>query len=82
MAKHIFKELEGQKLAIFAGSADQGIGQIAAVFRKNMEEEERINEEARKLLEMNKRKAGLNLDEERAFLMIKKQLAKQKNFVL
>lgn len=82
LAKHIFKQLEARRLAAFHAPADQVVGRIAAVFRKNMEEEDRLNEEARGLLEQNKKKTGLNVDEEKAFLMIKKQLAKQRNFVL
>ena len=51
-------------------------------FRQNFEEEEKINTMARKLLDQNKAKLGLTIDEEKAFNMIKKQLAKEKNFVL
>lgn len=82
LAKHIFQELESQKLAVFQNTADEIVALIAEVFRKNIEAEEKLNEEARKLLEQNRAKLGLQIDEERAFLMIKKQLAKERNFVL
>lgn len=82
LARHIVKQLVSQKLAALARPPDEIANQIADIFRKNMEEENQINEEARRLLEQNKRKVGLTIDEERAFIMIKKQLAKQRNFVL
>lgn len=82
LAKHIFKQLESQKLASFQKTPEETIALVVSVFDKNMEEEEKLNEAARKLLEQNKKKIGLNIDEERAFLMIKKQLAKEKGFVL
>lgn len=82
LAKHIFKELESQKRLTFQKTPEEMVALIAQVFNQNMEEEDRLNEEAQRLLEQNKRKIGLTIDEERAFLMIKKQLAKERNFVL
>lgn len=82
LAKHIFKQLESQKLVLFQASQEEAVAQIASLFRKNIEEEIQLEEEARRLLEQNRNKLGLQIDEEKAFLMIKRQLAKEKNFVL
>ena len=82
LAKHILKALQSRNLASFAKGPDETAAAIAAVFNKNLEEEDRINEEAKKLLKENRGKIWLNIDEDKAFSMIKKQLAKQKNFVL
>lgn len=82
LAKHIFKELESQKLLALQKTPEEILALIASVFNQNMEEERKLDEEAHRLLEQNKRKIGLTIDEERALQMIKKQLAKERNFVL
>ena len=82
LAKHIFKRLQSKNLVTFAKTDEEIISQLAETFQKNFEEEEQLNNQARKLLEQNKGKLGLTIDEEKAFNMIKKQLAKEKNFVL
>lgn len=55
---------------------------MAGIFHQNFDEEFKLNDEAKRLLEKNKAKIGMNIDEEKAFSLIKKQLAKEKNFVL
>lgn len=82
LAKHILKRLQSKNLVTFAKTNEEIVICFIEVFRNNFEEEEKINAQARKLLEQNKAKLGLNIDEEKAFNMIKKQLAKEKNFVL
>lgn len=82
LAQFIVKHLEKKNLFSSVKPGAELAGLITEIFKKNVEEEEKINEEARRLLEQNKRKLGLNIDEERALGMIKKQLAKEKNFVL
>ncbi|MDO8527356.1 MAG: DUF507 family protein [Deltaproteobacteria bacterium] len=82
MAGHILKFLKEQKVASFVQSDEALVSLIADVFRKNAEEEEKLNQDAKKLLDQNKAKIGQNIDEERAFSMIKKQLAKERDFVL
>lgn len=82
LAGHIVKDLREKKLAAFAQPDAILIGLILGIFKKNAEEEENINQEAKKLLDQNKAKIGQNIDEERAFSLIKKQLAKERDFVL
>lgn len=82
LAKHIFKRLQSKNLATFTQTDEEIILKLAETLEKNFEEEEGLNTQARKLLEQNKAKLGLTIDEEKAFNMIKKQLAKDKNFVL
>ena len=67
-----------QKLGLSIDLADV----VVAVFEKNFEEEMKLNEDARKLLDKNKAKVGMSIDEEKAYSMIRKQLAKERNFVL
>ena len=82
LAKHIFKRLQSKNLATFSKTEEEIVLKFEETFRQNFEEEEKINTMARKLLDQNKAKLGLTIDEEKAFNMIKKQLAKEKNFVL
>lgn len=81
LAKYIFQTLQKGGLVHFS-SEEESLGAIVSVFQKNLEEENRLNDEARRLLETNKKKLGLQIDEEKALSMIKKQLAKERNFTL
>lgn len=82
LAQFIVKHLEKKNLFSSAKPGAELAAMVTEIFRKNAQEEENINDEARKLLDQNKRKLGVNIDEERALQMIKKQLAKDRNFVL
>ena len=82
LARHIVKSLKDKKLALFSQSDEILAGLIGTIFKNNFEQEQKLNDEAQKLLDINKKKIGQNIDEEKAFSMIKKQLAKEKNFVL
>lgn len=55
---------------------------ISGVLTKNMDDERALIDEAHKLLDKNRKTFGMDIDEQKALIMIKKQLAKQKNFVL
>ncbi|MDP2600759.1 MAG: DUF507 family protein [Deltaproteobacteria bacterium] len=82
LARHIIKVLKEKKLANFGQSDENLASQVASIFKNNFEQEQKLNDEAQKLLDINKKKIGQNIDEEKAFSMIKRQLAKEKNFVL
>jgi hypothetical protein len=47
-----------------------------------MDEERAIEDEAHRLLEKNRRAFAGDIDEQKAFQLIKKQIAKQKGFTL
>ena len=57
-------------------------GRISSLINANMQTEHEIEEEAHDLLDKNRRSIGDDFNEQKAFAMIKKQLAKQKNFIL
>jgi hypothetical protein len=52
------------------------------ILTDNMEQERAIEDEAHKLLDKSRKMMGGEIDEQKAFMLIKKQLAKQRNFVL
>ena len=63
-------------------SEEAVFGRISSILTENMEKERAIEDEAHKLLDKNRKTFAGDIDEAKAFMMIKKQLAKQKNFVL
>jgi len=73
--------LQSKNLAAFQKSGEEIASLISGIFHQNFDEEFKLNDEAKRLLEKNKAKI-VNIDEEKAFSMIKKQLAKEKGFVL
>lgn len=82
LANYLAHHWSKEKLATFPKGEAVAIKRIMELIIGNFEEEDRINEEASRLLEQNKRKFGQGLDEDRAFSMIRKQLAKERGFVL
>ncbi len=71
LSKHLLIESEGAVE-----------GKISAILTGNMEAEREIDLAAHKLLDANRRAIGDAIDEQKAFTMIKKELAKKKGFVL
>lgn len=63
-------------------SLEQACARIALLLTQNMEMERSLDAEAQKLLDSHRKQMGMGFDEQKAFMMIKKQLAKQKGFVL
>ncbi len=61
---------------------DAALGRISSILNANMEAERELEDEAHKLLDKNRKLMGAEIDEQKAFMLIKRQLAKQKNFVL
>lgn len=84
LAKHIFNSLSAKNFVQIPKEkeAEGYVQRIAALFQENLEAEQRLNDDAKKLLAQHKTKVGLQIDEEKAFLMIKRQLAKERDFTL
>lgn len=82
LARYIVRQLQKNNWVTVKSGEESLTAAVAAVFQKNQEEENKLHDDARALLEKNKQQLGLQIDEEKALGMIKKQLAKQRNFVL
>ena len=82
LAEHIVRFLAKQKLMELKAEEAIVVQAVTEVFTKNLAAEDQLNADAKRLLDQNKKKIGLNIDEEKAFGMIKRQLAKERNFVL
>ena len=55
---------------------------LLETFQVNLKEEERIDEEAKGILEERLENADPSLDRQKMFLMIKRKLAQDKGFIL
>ncbi|OGQ08611.1 MAG: hypothetical protein A3G32_02335 [Deltaproteobacteria bacterium RIFCSPLOWO2_12_FULL_40_28] len=83
ISKMVLKKIKGSGYVTFKVSEEKIFEKIVGVITKNMFEESKLDEEAQKKMDQARSqiKSG-DLDEHRAFQMIKKQLAKEKKFVL
>lgn len=63
------------------GGGEKRISLIVQILEQNQIEENKLLDDAQKLLDQNKKKLGVQIDEEMALGMIKKQLAKERGFV-
>lgn len=63
-------------------AAEAVTARISSIISANMDAEHALDDEAHKLLDKNRKTMGCDIDEQKAFTMIKKQLAKRGNFVL
>lgn len=82
IAKFISNFLVQEKLIELEETPEVLAGVIQSTIQKNFEEEEKIDEEARKLFQEHRKKVALAIDEDLALAMIKRQIAKERNFVL
>lgn len=80
IAKLLTTHLVAQKM--LAVSEEALHGRIVSLLNANMDAERALDEEAHNLLDKNRKAIGDAIDEQKAFSLIKKQLAKQKNFTL
>ena len=79
----VVKALQGKKLATFKVSEGKILTKIFEIIAKNLEEENKIDEQVRKLMEQYQSQiASGQLDRQKVFQMIKKQLVKEKNFII
>lgn len=80
ISKAICGYLAAQKMLL--ASEEAVLGRISGMLNANMDTERALEDEAHKLLDKNRKMMGADLDEQKAFMLIKRQLAKQRNFVL
>lgn len=79
----VVKVLQTKKLAAFKVSEEKIFSKISEIIVKNLQEEDKIDDQVRKLMEQYQTQiASGQLDRQKVFQMIKKQLVKEKNFVL
>lgn len=82
LARFLLKHWEESGNISLLKDRETVIRKIIALLQENMDQEEQLNADAKKLLDQNRRKVASNIDEEQMLQMIRKQLAKERGFVL
>lgn len=83
IAALILKNLQERSLIVPRVGEDQIVARIETVFAKNLQEEQAIEEEVKKIMEQYRSQiASGSIDPQKAYMMIKKQVAKERKFVL
>ena len=69
--------------AIFKVGEAKILEKIQAVIQKNVDEEAAIEDQVKKLMDQSRAQIGSgSIDPQKAYQMIKKQIAQEKNFIL
>lgn len=74
--------LRTKQLVTLKRSEPEVLAKMEEVFIKDLKVEDDINREAEKILEQYTRKMGSQIDKQKMFQLIKKQLIKDKNVVI
>lgn len=78
----ILEHLKEKKLIILKAPELQVYQKLVHTFTHNIQQEEAIDQEAKKILETTLEQSSQELDRQKLFLMIKRKLAKDKGFIL
>lgn len=81
LAQMVLARCKSKELLVAKSTEEQIKAQIIAAIVKNFNEEEAIEEEARKLL-AGQPQAGRDIDSYKMFLLAKQKLAQRKGFIL
>ena len=83
LAQVVVKNLKERTQATFRLPEPEVCSKIEAVLLKNLAEEAAIEEEVRRIMEQYKSQiASGTIDPQKAYMMIKKQVAKERKFIL
>ena len=83
LSRLIMSHLVTAKLRELQVGEDKVIAKIEGIIGKNIDQEAAIEEEVKKLMDQNKEALSSGaIDPQKAYMMIKKQVAKERKFVL
>jgi hypothetical protein len=83
IAELVMKNLGAHSLIETKSPHEKLVERIETVIFKNLEEEAAIEEEVKKLMEQYRSQiASGSIDPQKAYMMIKKQVAKERKFIL
>ncbi|MFO1518647.1 MAG: DUF507 family protein [bacterium] len=83
ISRLVVSALQAKKLATFKVPEEKILSRIGEIVTKNMLEEDKIDEQVRKLMEQYQAQiASGQMDRQKVFQMIKKQIVKEKNFIV
>jgi uncharacterized protein len=83
LCEKVLNELKTQNLVVFKAQEDAVLKRMIQEFEKNLRDEDVLEAEAKKLLVQYQREANAEgLNQAKLFMMLKKELAKKKGFIL
>jgi hypothetical protein len=82
LCQKVLLTLRSKQLIILKKSEAEVLAKMHDIFVKDLRVEDDINKEAQKLLDQYEKQAGGDIDRQKMFLMIKKQLVKDKKAVI
>ncbi len=82
VCQKLLHTLRGKQLIHLKANEAEILSKMEEIFAKDLKVEDQINEEAEKILEQYASKAGSDLDRDKMFQMIKRELIKKKNAVI
>ena len=83
IARQILQNLKEKGVAVLKVGGEKVLARIEAVFVKNLSEESAIEEEVRRLMDQYRAQVASGaIDPQKAYQMIKKQVAKDRKFIL
>ena len=83
LAGLILKNLKDKSLITLLVSENEIFAKIESVIQKNLEQEVAIEDEVKKIMEQYRSQiASGSIDPQKAYMMIKKQVAKDRKFIL
>ena len=74
--------LRSKQLIILKANETQVLAKMEEIFIKDLRVEDDLNREVEKLVDQHAAKAGGEIDRQKLFLLIKKQLIKDRNLVV
>ena len=83
LADKLFQHLKQKELLILKAEENKVKNKIASIIQKNIDDEQKIDAEAKKILKDNEAlMTGANINFSKVLQMTKKKLAEDKNFIL
>lgn len=82
ICQKVLLHLRSKQLIILKKTEREVLQKMEEIFLKDLRVEDEINREAEKILAQYEAKMGENIDRQKMFQMIKKQLIKDKNAVI
>lgn len=82
ICQKVLLQLRSKQLIVLKKTEREVLQKMEEIFLKDLRVEDEINREAEKILAQYEAKMGENIDRQKMFQMIKKQLVKDKNAVI
>ena len=82
VCQNVLQHLRSKHLITLKNSESEVLTKMEEIFIRDLKVEDQINLEAEKLLAQYERQMGANVDRQKMFQMIKKQLIKDKNVIV